>query len=132
MLCRRSASLTRSTRTSSEIASKQLAQVFRLLGLLGDEIELLDLRQALDQPADVLAEEFVDLGARRRRVLDRIVQQGDGDGRLVEMHVGQDGGDFERMGDIGIAAGALLLPMLLHGIDIGLVQQSFIGIGLVF
>jgi hypothetical protein len=36
------------------------------------------------------------------------------------------------MGNVGIAARALLLAVLLHGIDISFVQQGFIGIGLVF
>ena len=40
---------------------QQLAQVLRLLGLLGDEVELLQLGQALDQLADVGAEQLVDL-----------------------------------------------------------------------
>ncbi len=111
---------------------QQLAQIFRLLGLLGDEIQLLDLRQPLDEAADILAEQLVDLGAGSGRVLDGVVQQRDGDRRFVEMHVGEDGGDFERMRDIGIAAGAFLLAMLLHGIDVGLVEQSFVGVGLVF
>ena len=54
---------------------QQLAEVLRLLGLLGDEVELLELGQALDQRADVVAEQLVDLGARRLGVLDRVVQQ---------------------------------------------------------
>ncbi len=81
---------------------------------------------------DILAEEFVDFGARRRRVLDRVVQQSDRDGRFIEVHFGENGGDFERVGNIGIAAGPLLLAMLLHGVDIGLVQKGFVDIGLVF
>ena len=63
---------------------QQLAQVLRLLGLLRDEIELLQLGQALDELADVGAEELVDLLARGGGVLDRVVQQRDGDRRLVE------------------------------------------------
>jgi predicted ferric reductase len=59
------------------------------------------------------------------------VQKGDRDRRFIEMHVGEDRSDLERMGNIGIAARALLLAMLLHGVDIGFVQQCFIGIGLV-
>ena len=111
---------------------QQLAQVFRLLGLLGDEVELLDLGEAFDQTADIFAEQLVDLGAGGRGILDRVMQQGDRDRRFVETHVSEDGGNFKRMGDIGITAGARLLAVLLHGIDIGLVEQSFVGIGLVF
>ena len=110
---------------------QQLAQVFRLLRLLRDEVELLQLGQALDQLADVGTEQLVDLRPRRRRVLDRVVQQRDRDRRLVEMHVGQDGGDFERMREVRVARGALLMTMLLHGIDIGPVEQRLVHVRLV-
>ena len=110
---------------------QQLAQVLRLLGLLRDQVELLQLGQALDQLADIRAEQLVDLLAGRRGVLDRVVQQRDGDRRLVEMHVGEDRRDFERMREIGIAGSAPLVAMLLHGIDIGLVEQRLVDVGLV-
>ncbi len=131
MLCSRSASLTRSTRTSVGDREQELAQVLRLLGLLGDEVELLELGQALDQLADVRTEKFIDLGTGGGRVLDRVVQQRDRDGRLVQMHVGEDGGHFQRMREIGVAGSALLMAMLLHGVDIGLVEQRLVDVGLV-
>ena len=107
---------------------QQLAQVLGLLGLLGDEVELLELGQALDQAADVVAEQPVDLGARGVGILDRVVQQRRRDGGVVELEVGEDRGDFERMGEIGVARGALLLAMGLHGIDIGAVEQVLVGL----
>jgi hypothetical protein len=110
---------------------QKLAQVFGLGGALGDEIELLQLGQPLDETADIVAEHLLDLTACRRRVLDRVVQQADGDRAFVEAHVGQDGGDFERMGEIRVAGGALLVAMLLHGVDIRLVEKSFVDLGLV-
>lgn len=48
------------------------------------------------------------------------------------MHFGQDRRDLQGMGDVGIAACPLLLPMLLHGVNIGLVQQGLVDVGLVF
>lgn len=111
---------------------QQFAQVLSLLGLLGDEIELLDLRQPLDERTDVFAEEIINLLAGRGRVFDRVVQQRDRNGRLVEPHFRQDRSHFQGMRDIGIAACPLLLAMLLHRIDVGLVQQGFIDVGLVF
>ena len=77
---------------------QQLAEVLGLLGLLGDEVELLDLGQAVDQRADLAAEQGVDLAARGVGVLDGVVQQRGGDGRVVEPHLGEDGRDFERDG----------------------------------
>ena len=65
------------------------------------------------------------------RVLDGVVQQRGDDGGDVELEVGQDGGDFERMGEIGIARGAELLAVRLHGVDIGLVEQRLVGVGIV-
>ena len=60
---------------------QELAEVLGLLGLLRDEVELLDLGQAVDERADLVAEQLVDLLARRLGVLDRVVQHRGGDGR---------------------------------------------------
>ena len=106
---------------------QKLAQVLGLLGFLGDEIEPLQFGQALDQKPDLMAEQAVDLGARGVGILDRVVQQRGRDGGVVELEPGEDGGDFERMRDIGIAGGALLLAMRAHGIDIGAVEQVLVG-----
>ena len=57
MLCSRSASLTSSTRTSSAIASRSLRKFSACSALLGDEVELLELGQAVDQLADLVAEQ---------------------------------------------------------------------------
>mgnify|MGYP000397997766 CR=1 FL=1 len=110
---------------------QELAQVLRLGGLFGDKVQPLQLGQAFHQLADLRPEQLVDFLARRVGVLDRVVQQGDGDRRLVEMHVRQDRRDFERMGEIGVATGALLRAMLLHGVDVGPVEKRFIEFGLV-
>src|ERR1051326_6159711 len=188
MLCRRSASLTSSTRTSSAIASsslrrfsaclasretrssffslvrpstrwpmslpnswsisavgeldqqhphvlgdreQQLAQVLGLLGLARNEIELLQLGEALDQMADVLAEQLVDLGACGFGVLDGVVQQRRDDRRFVELEIGEDRGDLERMGEIRVAGGAHLLAVRLHGVHIGAVEQLLVGVRVV-
>ena len=58
---------------------QELAEVLGLLGF-GDEVELLDLGEAIDESADLLAELLVDLGAGDVGVLDHVVQQG---GRMV-------------------------------------------------
>ena len=75
---------------------QQLAQVLGLLGLLRDEVELLDLGQALDQRGDLLAEPLLDLDSRRVGILDRVVQQRGGDGGIVELQLGQQRGDLKR------------------------------------
>ena len=110
---------------------QQLAQVLGLLGLARDQFQPLQLGQALDQRADLVAENLVDLGAGRLGILDRVVQQRGDDGGVVELEVGQDRRDFERMREIGIAGGAGLRAMRLHGVDIGAVEQVLVGVGIV-
>ena len=82
---------------------QKLAQVLGLLRLLGDEVELFQLGQPLDQLADLMAEQPVDLGAGGVGILDRVVQERRGDGRVVELKVGEDRGDLERVREIRIA-----------------------------
>ncbi len=111
---------------------QQLAEILALPGLFGDEVELVDLGQALDELADLLAEQAVDLLAGGGGVLDRVVQHGGDDGRVVELEVGQNGRDLERMREIGIARGALLGAMRLHGVDIGPVEQILVDARIIF
>ena len=110
---------------------QELAEILRLLGVLGDEVEPAELGQAVDQPADLLAERLVDLFAGDRRVFDRVVQHRRRDGGVVDLELGQDGRDFERMGEIGIARGALLAAVRLHREHIGAVQQVLVGVRIV-
>ena len=107
--------------------NQQLAEVLGLLRLPGDEVELLDLGQTLDEVADLLAELLVDLGAGDVGVLDHVVQQRGGDGGVVELELGQDGGNFEGVGEEGIARGPLLVAVRLHGVDVGAIEQRLVG-----
>ena len=110
---------------------QQLAKILGLLGVPGHEIELPELGQAVDQPADLFAERLVDLLARHRRVFDGVVQHGRDDGRVIDLELGQDGRDFERVGEIGIARGALLAAMRLHREHVGAIQQLLVGVRIV-
>ena len=110
---------------------QQLPEILALAGFLRDEVKALDLGQALDEPADLVAEEAVDLLARRLRILDRVVQHGRDDRRVVELEVGQDRGDFQRMREIGVARGAHLGTVRPHRIDIGAVQKILVGVRIV-
>ena len=110
---------------------QKLAEILRLLGLARHQVELFQLGEAFDQMADIGAENLVDLGPRGRRVLDGVVQERRRDGGVVELEVGQNGRDFERMAEIGVAGGALLLAVGLHGVDIGAVEQRLVGVGIV-
>ena len=110
---------------------QQLAQVLGLLGLARNQLQPLQLGQSLDQRADLVAEHLVDLGAGRLGVLDGVVQQRGDDGGVVELEAGEDRRDLERMREIGIAGGARLGAVRLHGVDIGAVEQVFVGIGII-
>ena len=110
---------------------QKLAQVLGLLGLARDQLQPLQLGEPFDQRADLVAEDIVDLGARRLGILDGVVQQGSDDGGVIELEVGQDRRDFERMREIGIAGRARLRAVRLHGVDIGAVEQVFVGIGII-
>ena len=110
---------------------KKLAEVLCLLGFARHQVEFLQLGQAFDQMADIGAKYLIDLRSGGRRVLDRVVQQRRRDGGVVELEVGQNRGDFERMREIRIARRALLLAVRLHGVDVGAVEQRFVGVGIV-
>ena len=58
------------------------------------------------RPAISGAEPALDFFERNGRVLDDVVQQARRDRRRVHLELGEDGGDRERMGDEGLAAGA--------------------------
>ena len=132
MLCSRSASLTSSTRTSSAMASRSLRRFSACLASRVTRSSFFSLVRPSTSVADILAEQALDLVARRLGVLDRVVQQRRRDGRVVELEVGQDRRDFERMGEIGIARGALLLAVGLHGVDVGAVEQFLVDLGIIF
>ncbi len=110
---------------------QELAEILRLLGVLGGEIEFVELGEPVDQAADLGPEDLVDLLAGGGRVLDRVVQHRGDDRRIVELEIGQDRGDLERMGKERIARGALLRPMGLHRVNIGAIEQVLVGVRIV-
>ena len=110
---------------------QELAQIFGLLGLAGDEVELLQLGQAVDQRTDFRTEFLVDFGFRCGGVFDGVVEQCRHDGRIVELKVGQDRGDFERVREIRIARGAGLRAVRLHRVHVSAVEQVLVGVRIV-
>jgi hypothetical protein len=61
-------------------------------------------------------------------ILDRIVKQRRDDRFLIELQLGHQARNFDRMAEIGIAAGALLAAVFLHSIDIGAVEDRLVGV----
>ena len=109
----------------------QLAEILRLLGAFGKNFQLGELGDAVDQVGDFLAELVADVLIGDQRVFDGVVQQRRHNGGHIQLEVGEDGRHFQGMGEIGIARGAELLAMGGHGIDIGLVEQRLVGVGVV-
>ena len=64
-------------------------------------------------------------------ILDRVMQDRRDDRRVVELHVGENRGDFERMRKIRVARSALLRAMRLHGVDIGAIERHFVGLRII-
>jgi hypothetical protein len=110
---------------------EELAQVLCLGGFPGHEIETLDLGQPLHQAGDVGAEQLLDLLVGCAGVLDDVMQQRSHDRGIVELQLGEDGGNFQRMREIGIPRGADLAAMGLHGIDVGAIKQRLVGVAIV-
>ncbi len=92
---------------------QHLAHVFGLAVFAVGELDLVDLRDAVDDVRYLVAESGVDFLAGSGRVFDRIVEQAGGDGRRVKLHLGQDFRHFEGVNDVGLAGGAHLPGMML-------------------
>ena len=91
---------------------QHLAEALRLRLLAVLELDLIELADAVDELGDDLAEDRGDLGLGGRRVLDHVVQDG-GDQRVgIQLQVGEDVGDRDRMSDVGLARDALLALVL--------------------
>ncbi len=92
MLCSRSASLTSSTRISSDMASRNLRRfsAARSLSVCASIFESLVTPSTMRR--DIVAEQALDVLRRGDRVLDRVVQDRGDDRLVVEMQVGEDAG----------------------------------------
>jgi cytochrome c553 len=130
MLCRRSASLMSTTRTSETMASSILRtfSAWRSSRLANWILSILVTPSTMwatcsPKPADLL------VGGGR--VFDGVVQQAGGDGRRVHLHLRQHLGHFERMDDVGLAGGAHLPLVMLDAELPGLADEGDIFAGAV-
>src|SRR5262249_34022280 len=76
-----------------------LPEVLGLLLLARREVDLADLRHAVDEGRDLAAEALLDLRQSHERVLDGVVEEAGRDARDVEPHLGDDPGHLERVGE---------------------------------
>ena len=96
------------TRTSSRHRDDHLAVVLGLGLLAALELDPRQLRDALDELRDLVAELGADLLELGLGVLDDVVEQRRGDRLLVELELGADLRDAERVVDELLARAALL------------------------
>ena len=90
---------------------QHLAEILGLRFFLGLELDLVELRDAVDQLGDALAEVARDLGLGDRGVLRHVVQQRRSQRLRVHVPLREDVGDRERVGDVGLA-GLAVLPFV--------------------
>jgi len=74
---------------------EQLSVVLDLPLLARLERDVADLRDAIDDPRDLLSELFRDVGHGDGRILHDIVDETAGDGARIETQLGQDLRDFD-------------------------------------
>ena len=102
---------------------QHLAEVLclRFLGRL--ELELVELRQAVDEIGNRLAEALGDGALADRRVLHHVVQQGGDHPFDVHLPFGNLAGNGQRVGDVGLARLSHLAPMRRLAEAIGLADE---------
>jgi len=110
---------------------QQLAEILGLLLLQAGEGDLADLGDPFDKARDLGAEGLFDLLSSGERVLEHVVQQTDGYGYGIEVHLGEDVGDFERVRQIRLAAAAKLILMLLGAEDVCAAHEIYVGLRVV-
>jgi hypothetical protein len=94
------------------------------LGLgLGLEVHLGQLADPVDQFRDGFAELRGERFLGDAGVLDHVVQHRGHQALMVHVHVGEDVGDGERVGDVGFAAAAALAVVGLLGVEVGAADQ---------
>ena len=103
---------------------EHLAHRRRLLRLPGVELDALELGDAVDDGGDLRPEVLLHVAERDLGVLDRVVEEGRGDGDLVEPDVGDDAGHGQRVVDVALAAGAELAAVRLGGDLVGPVDRG--------
>ena len=81
----------------------ELAEILGLLGLIRLQLDPRQLGHTVDQPGDLGPKHAVNVVEGRDRILDRVVQEPGHDRGGVELHLGQNAGHLDRMGEVWVA-----------------------------
>jgi hypothetical protein len=109
-----------------------LAEVLGLLLLLRvRRAELRELRDAVDELGDLLAEQLLDVRLGREGVLDGVVEEPGDDRRLVEPQLGEEPRHLERVDEVGFARLPDLSLVDLGAVDVGLLDEVQVGVRVV-
>jgi hypothetical protein len=106
---------------------QHLAERLGLRLLAGREAQLVELGEAVDEVGGRRAEALDQLGLGDAAILHRVVHQRRHDRLGVELPLGAQARDRDRMGDVGLAAGAELAEMGLVGEAVGLAHPADVG-----
>ncbi len=129
MLCSRSASLTRMTRTSRAIASSILRKLSACCCFAIAELDLVELRQAVDHLGDRHAHLLAEFELGDAGVLEHVVQQRGHQRIGVELPATEDFGDRDRVRDVRLAARAELPEMRLVAEAVGVADAPQVVFG---
>ena len=94
--------------------------------------DLAHLGHPRDDVTHLAAEHGFDLFCGGVGVFDDVVEQTGGDAHRVEVHLSQDMGHFQGVGEVGFAGEAQLSGMHLGRIDVGAFHDVQIGLGIGF
>ena len=76
---------------------EKLSKVLNLLLFLRGELDLTQLGHAIDQVGDVFSKKFLNPLPSCQGIFDYIVKQAHRDTHNIQVHVGQNGGNLNRM-----------------------------------
>ena len=93
---------------------EHLAEVERLLLVHAAHLDVGELRHAVHEPGNRLAEQARHVGERDLGVLDRVMQERRTDHVAIHVELGQNDGDLNGMVDIELSRATLLGRMLLR------------------
>ena len=109
----------------------QLAEALRLHLVAADVLVAADLRHAVHEVGDLVSELRRESFLRGPGVLQDVVQQADGDARLIEVELGQHVGDTERMADVRVARTPDLPAVGSLGVLVRATEPGFVADALV-